>query len=74
MSKKVIYKVTGERTIHCNGCENTINLALKQLPEVGVASADRVSQMIEVTLASDDSDTQPITMQLDSLGYQVEAV
>lgn len=74
MSEKVTFKVVGDRTIHCNGCENSIKLALKQIPEVGEVSADRNTQLIEVTLLSDGEHGGKVKSQLDLLGYQVEPV
>ena len=74
MNKKMTFKVVGDRTIHCNGCENSINFALNQMSDVSEAVADRVSQMIEITPAGEDVDSSKIVKELDSLGYQVEQI
>ena len=74
MNEKITFKVIGDRTIHCNGCENSINFALNQMPEVSEAAADRVSQMIEITPGGEVVDTAKFVKELDWLGYQVELV
>ena len=74
MNEKITFKVVGDRTIHCNGCENSINFALNQMPEVDEAVADRVSQVIEITPASADADSAKFKKELNWLGYQVELV
>lgn len=74
MIEKMTFKVVGDRTIHCNGCENSINFALNQMSDVREAVADRVLQMIEITPAGEDVDGSNIVKELDSLGYQVELI
>ena len=74
MSEKITFKVVGDRTIHCNGCENSINFALNQMSDVSEVVADRVSQLIEITPAGEDVDGSNIVKELDSLGYQVEQI
>lgn len=74
MSDKITFKVVGDRTIHCNGCENSINFALNKMSEVNEAVADHVSQLIEITPAVEDVDSGKIVKELDSLGYQVEQI
>lgn len=74
MGEKITFKVIGDRTIHCKGCETSISMALKFLPEVRDVSADRKSQMIEVILADGDSQEDKLISELDWLGYQVELV
>lgn len=74
MSKKITYKVVGEKTIHCNGCENTINLALNELSGVSEASADREKQLIKFTLSGELDDSEKVISKLDMLGYAVESV
>ena len=74
MSEKITFKVVGDRTIHCNGCENSIKFALNEVPGVREASADRISQMIEVTLSGDLAEPKNVKSKLDWLGYKVESV
>lgn len=74
MSNTVTFKVVGDRTIHCNGCEGSINLALNQMSEVNDAHADRTTQMIEVRLSEEESDKSSLISKLDYLGYKVEII
>jgi copper chaperone CopZ len=74
MTNKITFKVVGDRAIHCNGCERSIEIAIKQMPEVGQVSADRNTQLIEVTLSADNGDNGKVKTELNYLGYQVEAL
>ena len=66
-------KVVGEQTLHCGGCERTVQLTLSQLPGVREVKADFKTQDIEVVLASDETDLEKVKAELDWIGYQVEA-
>lgn len=74
MGEKITFKVIGDRTMHCKGCENSVHIALKFMPEVRDVFADRKSQMIEVILSDEDNQKDKIIKELDWLGYQVESV
>ena len=74
MSAKVTFKVVGSRTMHCNGCEHSIKFALNQMPEVSEVTADRLSQLIEITPTNEDVDSSNFKKELDMLGYQVELI
>lgn len=73
-TKKLKLKVTGERTIHCAGCERSVKSTLENLPGVREAEADHEKQLIEVTLVSDETDLEKVKAQLDWIGYEVEVV
>lgn len=74
MTVNTIYlKVKGEQTIHCNGCANTIQLALKQLPGVLKVAADPQTQRIGVTLKTGETGATAITDTLEQLGYKTVA-
>lgn len=72
MTEKITYKVVGERTIHCNGCEGTIKSSLERISQVDEASADRNLQQIEVTLNDKGTGSDLVVAELTKLGYQVE--
>jgi copper chaperone CopZ len=66
----ITLKVAGEQTIHCNGCANTIQLALKRLPGVLKVAADPQTQHIGVTLKTGETGAAAITDTLEQLGYE----
>ena len=74
MTRKFDLKVISQRTIHCAGCERTIQFTLSQLPGVQEVKADHRGQTIEVSLASDETDLEKVKAELDLLGYEVEVV
>jgi len=63
-------KVVGEQTIHCNGCANTVKLALKRLPGVLQVDANHQRQEINVTLNLEQPDTEALKDTLAQLGYE----
>lgn len=67
-------KVTGEQTMHCGGCERTVQFALKQLPGVRQVEASHKSQLIELTFDSQAIDLKQVQQELDWIGYQVAEV
>lgn len=67
-------KVTGERTIHCAGCERSVKVTLANLPGVREVDADHKTQLIEVTLVSSETDLEKVKAELDWIGYDVESV
>jgi copper chaperone CopZ len=73
MTTKRTWTVEGENTLHCAGCNKTIEFALSRLPGVQRAKADYRSQRIEVD-TSDDADVGVIVAELNELGYSVREV
>ncbi len=73
MSNPLTLKVVGERTIHCGGCESSVQFTLSQLPGVRDVKADRHTQRIELTLVGEQTSLQDVQAELDMLGYQVVA-
>ena len=74
MSQKATFKIVGDRTIHCNGCESSLQHNLSQLEGVSQVTASRDSQMVEVDYLSDQIDVEKIKAQLDWIGYQAKLV
>ena len=73
MTESMTFKVVGDRSIHCNGCERSIKIALERFPEIGQVSADRITQQIEVSLNEQGVGMDLVKTELSNLGYQVEA-
>ena len=59
MLEKIMLKVIGQNTMHCNGCERTIKFMLAQFPGVGEIQADHKTQKIEFNLAANFSFYHP---------------
>ena len=74
MAETLTLKVSGEKTMHCGGCEHSVTSTLTQLPGVQNAKADRNTQEIEVVLHSTETNLSSIQAELQEMGYQVESV
>lgn len=69
--KTILLEVTGEQTIHCNGCENTIRRALVQLPGVRRVEPSHKTQRIELTLDVEQTPLETAREKLDRMGWQM---
>lgn len=74
MFEKHTFKVVGEQTMHCGGCERTVTVALSNLPDVKVLKADHKSQLISIALTGPATETPKVKETLDWIGYEVEEV
>ncbi len=74
MAAKAIFRVTGNRTIHCKGCERTITFALSHVPDVKVMTVSHQTQLIEVMMLGDEPNPERIQAELARLGYETEPV
>lgn len=70
---RIIMKVIGNHTMHCAGCERSIEFTLSQFPEIQRAKADWKSQAIEIDLKEKLIDIGRIKEELAWIGYEVEA-
>jgi len=61
-------KVVGDNTIHCAGCENTIQFSLSRLPGVRTVDADRNTQLIKIDLDPDQTNKTEILAALADIG------
>ena len=61
-------EVVGDYTIHCGGCENTIQFSLSRLPGVQRVDADRKTQLIEIDLDPDQTNKAEILAALADIG------
>lgn len=74
MNEKVNFKVVGDKTMNCGGCEGRVQAILSRVPGVGEVIADRNTQLIEVTLAQAKTKVDDLKTALGALGYQVAVV
>lgn len=74
MKVSKVFKITGNNTMHCGGCESTVKFALKQLAGVEVVEASHKTQQIELTFDPQFLALESISQELDWIGYQVEEV
>lgn len=70
MTQTAEFTVTGEQTIHCEGCEQRIGRALKRLDGVESASASVEGQRVVVEFDPDKVGTDELRDRLDLLGYE----
>lgn len=71
-AKRIQLKVVGERTIHCDGCENTVEFTLSKLPGVQRVAADRHTQGIMIELGEEGPGLEQIKSELEWIGYEVQ--
>lgn len=72
--KSIPLEVTGDRTIHCDGCENTIRRALGQLPGVRRVEPSQKTQKIVITLDIDLTPIQEVQEKLDWMGWGTQKI
>ena len=74
MSKNqtVNLKVVGDNTIHCSGCERTVEFTISHMPGVEKVKANHKTQDIEFVLTSGETDLEKVKDSLEWIGYQVE--
>ncbi|MFQ5942415.1 MAG: heavy-metal-associated domain-containing protein [Anaerolineales bacterium] len=70
--QKIKLRVVGENTIHCAGCERTVEFTLSRMPGLEKVKADRETQDIAFELKPSETDLEQIKDGLEWLGYQVE--
>jgi copper chaperone len=70
--RRIKLKVVGENSLHCSGCESTVEFTLRRLPGVLQVKADHQAQIIDVEAGSDEPDLEQIEASLDWIGYQVK--
>ena len=65
-------KIVGDHTMHCAGCERTVDMTLSMVPGIESVQTNWETQMIEVETTSDSVDTELILEQLANIGYEAE--
>ncbi|MDQ4077988.1 MAG: heavy-metal-associated domain-containing protein [Chloroflexota bacterium] len=71
MIRIVDFKVIGEQTIHCAGCEQRIGNALRRMEGVEDVSASAQTQQVVVDLDPNQVSPAEIQARLELLGYEV---
>ena len=71
MANTAEFTVTGEQKIHCEGCEQRIDRALRRLPGVRSVKASTESQRVVVEMDPERISPEEVRERLDLLGYQV---
>ncbi len=72
MKRTVNFRVTGEPTIHCVGCEQRIDNALRRLPGIQNVQASAQTQRVAVTIDPAQLRLEQIRAKLNQIGYKVE--
>ena len=67
-------KVVGEQTMHCGGCETTVEFAIKQLLGVQQVKANYKTQEINLAFDPQALNLERVRQELDGIGYQVAEV
>ena len=65
------FKVIGQQTMHCGGCESSVKFTLGQLSGVQKVEASHKTQLIKLTYDSEALDLDRVRQELDWIGYQV---
>ncbi len=58
--------------MHCQGCENLINITLKEMGAIN-ASSDHKSRVVKASF-SDEIDVELLKKKIEELGYKVKEV
>ena len=71
-SQTIRLKVVGENTLHCSGCERTVEFTLSHIPGIDQVVADHNQQTIQFVSTSTDTDLEKVKADLQWIGYEVE--
>ena len=71
MPKTLNFRIVGEHTMHCAGCERSVTFMLNRFPGIEEAKADWTQQSIQVQLGTQEVDPEKIIAELDWIGYEV---
>lgn len=72
MLKSITFEVTGGQKIHCQGCEERIESALKKLPGINKVRADARNQRIDVLLDTSVVEPSSVIEKLSHAGYEAK--
>jgi len=72
--KSITLEVTGDRTIHCGGCENTIRRALGQLPGIRRVEPSRTTQRIVLSLETGQTPVAKVQDKLAWMGWKTQEI
>ena len=71
MATTTSFTVTGEQKIHCEGCEQRIDRALRRLAGVQDVEASAQSQRVIVEMDLEQVSPGQVRERLEMLGYEV---
>lgn len=71
MTTTAEFTVVGEEKIHCEGCEQRVDRALKRLAGVREVEANHQSQRVEVQFDPSRLGAGDLQQRLELLGYEV---
>lgn len=71
MSEIIHFNVTGETSIHCAGCEQRINRALRRIPGIQTVQTSIPHQQIIVTFEPTQVSPELIQAKLGEIGHEV---
>lgn len=73
MPHTIDFIVTGAQKIHCEGCEQRIDIALHRLPGIQDVQPSARTRQVVVTLDPAQVSLEQVQAKLEQLGYQVTA-
>ncbi len=71
MTNTAEFVITGEQKIHCEGCEQRIDRALRRISGVSSVEASAESQRVVVEMDPERVGPEQVRERLDLLGYEV---
>lgn len=74
MFKSLTLEVVGNDRLHCEGCEERVEQALKKVPGVNQVRAKSSNQRVKVLFDSSLLDADAITAHVARVGYQTKVV
>lgn len=73
MTERAEFRIVGEAKIHCGGCEQRINVALRKIGGVSAVHASAETQEIVVDFDPEKSSRGDMQQRLEEMGYDVES-
>ncbi len=73
MTERAEFRVVGDVKIHCAGCEQRIDFALRRIGGVSAVQASAKKQKIAVEYDAEKTNRDDVRQQLEVMGYEVEA-
>ncbi len=74
MLKSITLQVVGDDRLHCEGCEERVEQALKKVPGVSQIRARSSNQRIQILFDPGVLDANAIAARVATVGYQTRVV
>ncbi len=74
MLKSITLQVVGDDRLHCEGCEERVEQALKKVPGVSQIRARSSNQRIQILFDPSVLDANAIAARVATVGYQTRVV